>query len=74
MVEPIIETRCEGCHSAGHAGASWPLTTYGEVQTLALEIQAEVRACRMPEADAGQLSSTQREELLDWLVCGAPDN
>jgi hypothetical protein len=37
----------------------------------------EVSSCRMPPADAGPdaaLTAQDRRELLQWFVCGSPDN
>jgi hypothetical protein len=37
-------------------------------------VLTEVYACQMPPVDADPLSATERQALLAWLVCGAPNN
>ncbi len=39
-------------------------------------IFTQLQKCLMPNQDAGAvpLDEAQRETLMDWLVCGAPDN
>lgn len=75
-IAAIVQTKCVVCHTAGGPGAEWPLGSWSEVNTLAQQgiVQEEVASCMMPEADAGQLTDSEREAILTWLVCGAPNN
>lgn len=34
----------------------------------------QIHACRMPPQGAPPLSAEGRKILLEWLVCGAPNN
>jgi hypothetical protein len=34
----------------------------------------KVGSCCMPPLDAAALTDQDRETLLAWLICGAPDN
>jgi hypothetical protein len=34
----------------------------------------QVYACTMPPATAAKPTTQEREALLEWLVCGAPQN
>jgi uncharacterized membrane protein len=72
-VEPIFEQRCIGCHS-GDPGGPWPLTSYGHVADWANEIRAQMAACSMPPSDAGiAMPTDEREKILLWVRCGAPN-
>jgi hypothetical protein len=46
-VKPILEARCEGCHSANGIG-SFDLTTYAQAKAMAPAIAASVQAGSMP--------------------------
>jgi hypothetical protein len=49
---------------------------YGEVSLQRGTILGQVSQCIMPPASLGAapLPRADAEKLLDWLVCGAPDN
>jgi len=72
-VEPVIAERCLECHGngqlTGHDLSSWQL-----VHQQSSAVLDQVYGCVMPPADAGQLTATERKELLDWLVCGSPND
>lgn len=75
-IVPIVQQKCLGCHAPGGVEASQPLTSYDEMSARGFTtIQARVRDCVMPPADSptGPLTSAQRNTLLTWLVCGAPN-
>ncbi len=72
-VEPILRSHCVGCHSpSGTAG--YYETTYAQVAAQQSAVLDQVYDCLMPPADSLQLTLAQRETLLAWLVCNAPDN
>jgi cytochrome c5 len=74
-VEAILQRRCTGCHVDGGEGAPVVLTTYGDVHKQRQSVLTQVYSCRMPRSDApSQLSADERKALLEWLVCGAPNN
>ena len=76
-VEPIVKRSCVPCHAPGQVAADRNLTTYAGVNRLEATVLVQVNGCLMPPADAGPdaaLSTSDRTELLQWLVCGAPDN
>jgi hypothetical protein len=37
-------------------------------------IESVVTTCMMPPPDAGQLSSAEKQTLLEWTACSAPNN
>jgi uncharacterized membrane protein len=72
-IAPLLAERCVACHSPGGTSAHY-LQTYAEVSNLAGPVLDQVYACRMPPADYPALTETERQDLLGWLVCGAPDD
>jgi hypothetical protein len=74
-IAPLLEQRCFPCHdSDGAAGPLLEYTSYDSVYQNRQAILSQVYGCRMPPPDAGQPTPSEREQLLDWLVCHAPDN
>ena len=71
---------CGRCHGPGGEESSKPFTTYQQINGTngveAREIYFQVfGACLMPPANAPeQLSDVQRQKLLDWFGCGAPNS
>jgi hypothetical protein len=73
-VAPLIQAHCLACHAPGGQSADKPLGTYNAVFSRRGEVLNQVYACVMPPAGQPSLSSTERQTLLSWLVCGAPNN
>jgi len=73
-VAPIINLRCITCHSPGGQEASRPLQTYSQVYSERSAVLNQVYACNMPPASAAKPTEEERQALLTWLVCGAPQN
>jgi len=76
-IAPLIERACVPCHSSGGVAADRDLTTYANVVRLETTNFVQINGCVMPPADAGpdaSLSLQDRTELLQWFVCGSPDN
>jgi hypothetical protein len=78
---------CVTCHSPSGVEPSMPLTTYQQIYGVngqeATEIFTQVfENCMMPPSNApapltdgdGGDALGARQTLLDWLVCGAPNN
>jgi hypothetical protein len=79
-IVPILNVSCNApCHSNESSGP-WPLTAYDDVLDWASIIQNDVATCAMPPAaDAGNpsngpLTDSERNTLLNWIACGAPNN
>jgi len=73
-IAPLISAHCLTCHSPGGQEASFPFVTYQQVFAERSPMLNQVYACHMPPAGEPQLSAQERQELLSWLVCGAPNN
>lgn len=71
---PIINLRCVTCHSPGGQEASRPLQTYAQVYAERSAVLNQVYACNMPPTTAAKPTEQERQALLAWLVCGAPQN
>ena len=73
---PIFEDRCFECHGpGGKAQSKHDFSTYDDVYRQRSPILNAVYACKMPPADAAsELSLEERQALLAWLVCGAPED
>jgi hypothetical protein len=74
-VEPIVDQTCNACHGVG--GVEQPVfdfSTYEGVHKDFGAVLNSVYSCLMPPPDAGGLMRAEREALLAWLVCRAPNN
>jgi hypothetical protein len=76
-ISPLVERACLSCHSPGGVAADRDLTTYASFVRLETTDFVQVSDCLMPPPDAGPdaaLTLQDRTELLQWFVCGSPDN
>jgi hypothetical protein len=67
------------CHKPGGSGESLAdLTSYTNVFHARAAITYQVSQCLMPNEDASPppppLSTDQRETIVAWIGCGAPNN
>src|SRR5262245_30934305 len=73
-VAPIFSGICQQCHAPGGQSSDKPLTSYDEVFSRRTTVLTAVFGCVMPPESANsQLTTAQRAQLLQWLVCGAPE-
>jgi hypothetical protein len=74
-VQGIIDHRCSPCHFPGGIEyPKWDFSIYANVRQSFGSILSNVYACNMPPADAAPPTPEERQMLLAWLVCAAPDN
>lgn len=78
-VEPLIDTYCLSCHSEGGvAPPQFDYTTYDGVFRSRSVMVTQIIQCQMPPSDASppaaMPSPDQRQTLVSWIACGAPDN
>lgn len=78
-VQPLIVTYCLTCHSdGGVAPSTFDYTSYQGVFKNRAEMLTQIYQCLMPLAGASppaaQPDPTERQTLVSWLVCGAPEN
>ncbi|NNC82605.1 MAG: hypothetical protein HKN79_03435 [Flavobacteriales bacterium] len=78
-VFPLIQNKCEGCHSGTDPEANLSLTNYDEVRFLVdnnylIEVlNAEPGYVPMPY-NGNQLPQCERDMIQQWIDDGAPDN
>jgi len=74
-IAPLVKERCLSCHFAGNPNSSVVLETQVEISQRAQLVETQVYRCSMPPpGEATPLADDERAELLQWLVCGAPNN
>ncbi len=74
-MQAIVNSACGACHEdGGIEQAKFDFSTYAEVHNAFGIVLSQVYGCLMPPADAAALSPADTQILLEWLVCGAPDN
>jgi hypothetical protein len=74
-VEPIINLRCGACHGVGGVEQSkLDFSTYQGVHNSFTPILITVAGCVMPPPGVAPLTAAERQMLLAWLVCAAPNN
>jgi hypothetical protein len=78
-VRPIIDTYCLQCHGEGGIEvAMFDYTTYQGVSQHVSQMVTPIFQCTMPPLDASPLpampTDADRETILAWIACGAPDN
>lgn len=74
-VKNIIRARCSPCHFPnGVDDSKRDYSTYQSVASRFGSVLTSVAGCHMPPCDSGAPTLAEREALLAWLVCGAPNN
>jgi len=75
QVDAIIQGWCSNCHAPGGTEPGRPYTTYAEIKNAPpISMATQVLSCLMPPAGYPQLSDADKQALLEWIACGAPDN
>jgi hypothetical protein len=70
-VSPIVQRDCVPCHAAATGGKDE--TSYDLVYAQRNAVLVQVGNCLMPPGGSPQLQASERDLLLTWLVCGAPN-
>jgi hypothetical protein len=73
-VQPLIAQQCGSCHTQNGSDATRPFDTYAQVSREPGAMLDQIFACTMPPALDTVLQPSERQTLLTWLVCGAPEN
>jgi hypothetical protein len=73
-IAPLISGSCFPCHAPGGQEAVTPLTSYQQVYFYRTSVLDQVYHCIMPLAGSPGLTATERADLLNWLICNAPNN
>jgi hypothetical protein len=73
-VAPLLTKYCVPCHRPGGVNPTHQLDTYAHVYDQRRAVLSQVYSCNMPPDDQAIPSDAEAEVILDWLVCGAPNN
>lgn len=77
FVQPLIQARCQGCHSGSAPQGDINLSTYSAVKNLALNDKLYTAVSRpsnwMPKGGA-KLDDCSLDKLKAWIDAGAPEN
>jgi hypothetical protein len=77
FVQPLIQAKCQGCHSGSAPQGGVNLSTYTNVKTLALNGKLYAAVTRttnwMPNGGA-KLDDCTLDKLKAWVDAGAPEN
>lgn len=68
----LLHARCFPCHSADGVEQSRQLTDYLHVSNERRSIATQLASCAMPPAGSPQLTSSERQQIFDWLACKGP--
>ncbi|MCW5923277.1 MAG: hypothetical protein KIS77_13105 [Saprospiraceae bacterium] len=77
FVRPLIQAKCQGCHSGNSPQGGINLTTYSNVKTLASNgklYAAVTRSVNWMPSGGPKLDSCTLSKLKTWLDAGAPEN
>jgi len=79
VYQNVIVPVCDRCHSPGGQEAVKPLTTYQQIYgnngVEASEIRNQIQSCLMPPPNQPEvLTDDERQLLLAWIACGAPND
>ena len=77
FVQPLVQARCQGCHSGTAPQGGISLATYANVKTLAANGKLYAAVTRpvnwMPNGGA-KLDDCTLDKLKAWIDAGAPEN
>ena len=76
-IAPLVTRTCLPCHAPGGVASDRDLSMYAKLTRLETTVISQVNGCLMPPADAGpdaMMTAADRTELVQWFVCGAPNN
>jgi uncharacterized membrane protein len=73
-VAPVLANYCASCHAAGGEQSDKPLDTYQGASSLVTNMENQIAGCSMPPSSDAQPTAAERETVLAWIVCGAPNN
>jgi hypothetical protein len=74
-IAPLIARRCRpACHEPGGVSEAQTLTTYAQVFAKRGTVLTQFLYCKMPPPPVPALPPEEGAQLLDWLICGSPNN
>ncbi len=73
-VSPLLYTYCTSCHAPNGSQSGKPLDSFAAVSSLASKVESKTADCSMPPSSSPQPTAAERDVILSWLACGAPNN
>ena len=74
-IQPLMQGQCGTCHSASGTAPDRRFLTYADAFSQRSAFLNQVYSCKMPPLGAVEgFSVPNRELVLTWLVCNAPNN
>ena len=77
FVKPLIQTRCQGCHSGSNPQGGIKLVSYTDIKTVALNgklySSLTLSSNWMPKGGA-KLDDCSLQKIQSWIGAGAPEN
>lgn len=77
FIQPLVQAKCQGCHSSASAQGGIQLTNYDQVKTLGLNGRLYAAVTRtsnwMPNGGT-KLDDCTRDKIKAWVDAGAPQN
>jgi hypothetical protein len=77
FVKPLMQSKCQGCHSGNSPQGGIKLTNYAEIKTVALNGKLYAALTRsanwMPQGGA-KLDNCSLQKIQAWVQAGAPEN
>lgn len=75
-VAAIVERKCTVCHRPDGLEPAYQFDTHAKIieNHNNIHMLTQVFSCQMPKACGEPLTKDERYKLLQWLVCGAPNN
>lgn len=77
FIQPLVQTKCQGCHSGNNPQGGIQLTNYNEIKAVALNGKLYASVTRtsnwMPKGGA-RLDDCNIQKIQAWVQAGAPQN
>jgi uncharacterized membrane protein len=73
QVSGVMQQYCAVCHLPGNGRSSTLLSDYEQIYAERRTVFTQIYNCEMPVGHR-ELTPENRALLLQWLVCGAPNN
>ncbi len=78
-IQPIVNQTCAPCHFPGGQALlmkpSLNYSTYAGFHLAGTTLESQLLTCAMPEAGGNApLTTAEGDMILNWIVCGEPNN
>jgi hypothetical protein len=77
LIQPLVQTKCLGCHSGNNAQGGVKLSNYSEVKAYALNgklYSSITRSSSWMPIGGAKLDDCTLQRIQNWILLGAPEN